>query len=354
MPSITAPTEFPSYSLSDPAETEEEDSDEIYITLWRKFMEQSALINATNGDHKMLQCFNMYLNTTMDPESDPGACPVKFDGVSCWPETPPDTTRAIPCFNDFNGVHYEPSDYNATLYCYPNGTWSKKSFYNFCLNAVTNNSEVQGSTVNTISTIFYIGNSVSLVAVTLALWIFISFKDLRCLRNTIHTNLLFTYLLHNLFWIVYASVQTLVNVSVGCSFFVALNYFTLTNFMWMFVEGFYLYMLVVKTFSVENIKLRVYTLIGWGVPVPIIISWVILKSQLATTHPAGMEGHELEGLVRNCPLMPDSTVDWIQKIPVLFLLSTNLIFLTRIMWVSTSIISPKYFLYVTFCSTFSR
>ncbi|XP_042205590.1 diuretic hormone receptor-like, partial [Homarus americanus] len=127
--------------------------------------------------------------------------------------------------------------------------------------------------------------------------------------------------------------QTLVNVSVGCSFFVALNYFTLTNFMWMFVEGFYLYMLVVKTFSVENIKLRVYTLIGWGVPVPIIISWVILKSQLATTHPAGMEGHELEGLVRNCPLMPDSTVDWIQKIPVLFLLSTNLIFLTRIMWV---------------------
>ena len=28
--------------------------------------------------------------------------------------------------------------------------------------------------------------------------------------------------------------------------------------------GLYLYMLVVRTFSVENIKLRVYVAIGWG------------------------------------------------------------------------------------------
>nr|XP_027237601.1 diuretic hormone receptor-like [Penaeus vannamei] len=223
---------------------------------------------------------------------------------------------------------------NATLYCYPNGTWSRISFYNDCLNVVMNNTEERDSTtVSTSQTIFYIGNSLSLVAVTLALWIFISFKDLRCLRNTIHTNLLFTYLLHNLFWIVYASVQTMVNESIGCTFFVALSYFNLTNFMWMFVEGLYLYMLVVKTFSVENIKLRVYTLIGWGIPVAIIITWVILKSNLTVAHTGPEAGVDVEGLLRTCPLMPVSHVDWIQKVPVLFFLSTNFIFLMRIMWV---------------------
>ncbi|XP_063591200.1 diuretic hormone receptor-like isoform X1 [Penaeus indicus] len=326
-----------STSAEPPAPPNPELVNEVKNTLWRRYMEQSTVFNATNDDEKVLKCFNEYVNMVMEPEFGPGACPVKFDGVSCWPETPPGTLKAIPCFDDFNGVPYEPSENNATLYCYPNGTWSRISFYNDCLNVVMNNTEESVSTtVSTSQTIFYIGNSLSLVAVTLALWIFISFKDLRCLRNTIHTNLLFTYLLHNLFWIVYASVQTLVNESIGCTFFVALSYFNLTNFMWMFVEGLYLYMLVVKTFSVENIKLRVYTLIGWGIPVAIIITWVILKSNLTVAHTGpelGMENIDVEGLLRTCPLMPVSHVDWIQKVPILFFLSTNFIFLMRIMWV---------------------
>ncbi|XP_064109773.1 diuretic hormone receptor-like [Macrobrachium nipponense] len=312
---------------------------ELRKTLWRRFMEQSTVLNETDNTHKVLKCFHEYVMSFMDSPYDQKTCPVKFDGVSCWPETPAGTLREIPCFDDFNGVFYDASENNATLYCYSNGTWSKKSSYKFCLKALTNNSETSESTVSTISTIFYIGNSLSLIAVTLALWIFISFQDLRCLRNTIHTNLLFTYLLHNLFWIVYASVQTLVNESVGCMFFVALNYFTLTNFMWMFVEGFYLYMLVVKTFSVEKIKLRIYTVIGWGVPVPIIICWVAIKLHLNSPNNGpelqviGMEVTDIEGLMSRCPLMPDNTVDWIQKVPVLLVLSTNFIFLMRIMWV---------------------
>ncbi|XP_066954996.1 diuretic hormone receptor-like [Macrobrachium rosenbergii] len=304
-----------------------------------KFMEQSTVFNTTDDNLKLQQCFYEYITSILEPDHDPSACPVKFDGVSCWPETSPGKMRAIPCFSDFNGVSYDPSENNATLYCHPNGTWSTRAFYNFCLNAVTNTSENTDSTVWAKSTIFYFGNSLSLVAVTLAVWIFISFKDLRCLRNTIHTNLLFTYL-HPMFWILYATIQTFVGEGIGCAFFVALNYFFLTNIMWMFVEGLYLYMLVVKTFEVESIKLRVYTLIGWGVPVPIIITWVIAKTQITLTHHAGevevagMEELDIEGLWSNvCPLMAVSHVDWIQKVAVLFLLSTNIIFLLRIMWV---------------------
>ncbi|XP_069942233.1 diuretic hormone receptor [Cherax quadricarinatus] len=316
--------------------------EQVMEELWEKFMEQSRF-NLTDLDEeqhkKMDRCFDDFVTAYYDPNRDPRACPSMFDEVSCWPETSPGTLRTIECFTVFKDIMYDNVGKNATLDCFQNGLWSKKANYTDCLNFVGNNSSKDTSTVNTITTIFYVGNSLSLVAVLLALWIFISFKDLRCLRNTIHTNLLFTYLFHNFCWIVYAFVQTIVNEIFGCSFFVALNYFTLTNFMWMFVEGFYLYMLVVKTFSVENIKLRVYTLIGWGAPVPIIFFWALLKSHLTITHSkteldeAGMEGHELEGIVRNCPLMPDSTLDWIQKVPVLFVLSTNVIFLTHIMWV---------------------
>ncbi|XP_063863507.1 LOW QUALITY PROTEIN: diuretic hormone receptor-like [Scylla paramamosain] len=335
-----------------PMEEEEEDGlhlhpDELSqfrTIMWNRFMEQSTVIvNATNDDQKVLRCFEQFVTSFIEPDfggAGKGACPVKFDGVSCWPQTPPGTLRVIPCFEVFNGVYYDPSENNATLYCYANGTWSSRSFYDYCLNAITNppGSHVSAS-VSTTQTIFYVGNSLSLAAVALALWIFMSFKDLRCLRNTIHTNLLFTYLLHNLFWIIYASVKGLVAAPVGCGFFVTLIYFTLTNFMWMFVEGFYLYMLVVKTFSVENIKLRVYTLIGWGVPVPIMALWVILKSQLAVSHEGteleavAVAGQELEGLIRTCPLMPASHFDWLHKVPILVVLSLNLLFLARIMWV---------------------
>ncbi|XP_045135675.1 diuretic hormone receptor-like [Portunus trituberculatus] len=128
---------------------------------------------------------------------------------------------------------------NATLLCFPNGTWSSKSSYTHCLNLVSGPSLDQAKTNYTTKIIFYFGHSLSLVAVTIALCIFLSFKDLRCLRNSIHANLLSTYLLHNLFWIVYASVQTLLPVNVVCSFVVPINYFSLTSFMWMAVEGEY-------------------------------------------------------------------------------------------------------------------
>ena len=49
---------------------------------------------------------------------------------------------------------------------------------------------------------------------------------------------------------------------------------------------------------------------------------------------ADMDGQELEGLLRTCPLMPASHLDWLHKIPVLAVLSLNGLFLARIMWVS--------------------
>ncbi|GLV46578.1 Diuretic hormone 44 receptor 1 [Carabus blaptoides fortunei] len=73
-------------------------------------------------------------------------------------------------------------------------------------------------------------------------------------------------MLTDLFWILTLTLQIFADINLAtCVFLITfLNYFILTNFFWMFVEGLYLYMLVVQTFTGENITLRVYATIGWG------------------------------------------------------------------------------------------
>ncbi|GLG92730.1 Diuretic hormone receptor, partial [Gryllus bimaculatus] len=58
---------------------------------------------------------------------------------------------------------------------------------------------------------------------------------------------------------------------------VLMHYFYLTNFFWMFVEGLYLFLLVVATFTGEKVKLQIYIIIGWGIPGVIVVTWAIIK-----------------------------------------------------------------------------
>ena len=57
----------------------------------------------------------------------------------------------------------------------------------------------------------------------------------------------------------------------SCVLVIFLTYLMGTNFFWMFVEGLYLYILVVKTFSIELVKIHLYTFIGWGIMSLILI-----------------------------------------------------------------------------------
>lgn len=93
---------------------------------WHDFMNQSTVIyNVTVDLNKMLQCFDQYIQSRSSPEFGPGACPVKFDGVSCWPETPPGHVRVIRCFDMFNGVRYDPSGEYWTTWALDNFTDSE-------------------------------------------------------------------------------------------------------------------------------------------------------------------------------------------------------------------------------------
>ncbi|KAH8372981.1 hypothetical protein KR009_009408 [Drosophila setifemur] len=259
-------------------------------------------------------------------------CPSSFDSVLCWPRTNAGSLAVLPCFEEFKGLHYDTTD-NATRFCFENGTWDHYSDYDRCHQQSGSVPVVPdfSPSVDLPAIIYACGYFLSFATLVVALIIFLSFKDLRCLRNTIHANLFLTYITSALLWILTLFLQVITTESsqAGCiTLVIMFQYFYLTNFFWMFVEGLYLYTLVVQTFSSDNISFLIYALIGWGCPALCILVWSIAKA--FAPH---LQNEHFNGLEINCAWMQESHIDWIFKGPASFALLVNLVFLIRIMWV---------------------
>ncbi|XP_070501681.1 diuretic hormone receptor-like isoform X2 [Chironomus tepperi] len=254
-------------------------------------------------------------------------CPPTHDKVLCWPPTPYNTLATQRCMFTVNGMQYDEED-NATKFCNAEGIW-EKSMYDSCLHASPHSVLTHDVEYNTI--IYCIGYSMSIIVLTIAVIIFVTFKELRCLRNTIHCNLFITYIFSALLWLLTLSFQMSSTAGlIECILLLTLlQFFNLTNFFWMMVEGLYLYLLVVETFSrIEVInKFAVYAIIGYGVPAVVALTWSIFKGYVGS----GVED-SLEIEVE-CLWMQESGIDWIFKGPACAVLLINLIFLTSIMWV---------------------
>ncbi|XP_043072286.1 diuretic hormone receptor isoform X3 [Drosophila grimshawi] len=259
-------------------------------------------------------------------------CPTSFDSVLCWPRTNASSWAILPCFEEFKGVHYDTTE-NATRYCHENGTWNHYSNYSSCHQHSGSVPVVPdfSPTVDLPAIIYACGYFISFASLVVALIIFLSFKDLRCLRNTIHANLFLTYITTALLWILTLFLQVITTESsqAGCiTLVIMFQYFYLTNFFWIFVEGLYLYTLVVQTFSSENISFLIYALIGWGCPAFCILVWSIAK--VFASH---LENEHFNGLEIECAWMRESHIDWFFKGPASMAILINLVFLIRIMWV---------------------
>ncbi|KAG7188235.1 hypothetical protein KM043_016098 [Ampulex compressa] len=218
---------------------------------------------------------------------------------------------------------------NASRWCQANGTWDGYSNYSLChdVRAATVEAGVEITTM-----LYFVGYTLSLFTLVVAVAIFVYYKELRCLRNNIHTNLMFTYILADLMWILTTVMQVSMQTDIPTcvTFFSLLHYFHLTNFFWMFVEGLYLYLLVVKTFTGDNIKLRLCLVIGWGVPLLVIAIWGIAKS---LDQNIMSQANQEVALWKHCPWMIPHPYDWFYQAPAILVLAANLVFLFMIMWV---------------------
>ncbi|KAK9890907.1 hypothetical protein WA026_012249 [Henosepilachna vigintioctopunctata] len=265
-------------------------------------------------------CESLYSNNTLvlSEENPSGYCGPVADPVACWPPTPANTTAIIKCLSELYSVKYDDTQ-NATRFCMWNGTWTKAN-YSACREIIPVELDVE-----TQATIYFVGYTFGLISLSVAVGIFIYYKELRCLRNTIHMNLMWSYMLTYTMWIItLISLNASSNISVPCIFIITLlHYFNTTTFFWMFVEGLYLYILVVETLTRENFKLRIYLLIGWVVPMLFIAVWTICKSFISSSDDPD----------NTCSWFEYHLVDWIFQGPQVTVLLLNLIFLVAIMWV---------------------
>ncbi|XP_056640330.1 diuretic hormone receptor-like isoform X1 [Diorhabda sublineata] len=244
-------------------------------------------------------------------------CKVTFDSIACWPPTLFNETATISCFSELFHIKYDSSQ-NATRFCHANGTWSKQNF-SMCKELI----EIPENT-STQADIYFVGFTLSLITLTIAVGIFMCFKDLRCLRNKIHINLMWSYILMYCTWIVMLMlIKYRYKSIVLCRFgTMLLHYSHASTFFWMFVEGMYLYTLVVRTMRRKSFKLRVYVSIGWGIPLLFIILWGVLKGAMSDSNDEN-----------ECPWLQNDSLDWIYLAPSLLVIFVNLAFLFSIMWV---------------------
>jgi corticotropin releasing hormone receptor 1 len=92
----------------------------------------------------------------------------------------------------------------------------------------------------------------------------------------------------------------------------------------MFVEGLYLYILVVRTFSIELVNLLHYYLIGYGLPAVVMTVWIPIKWNYGSLNPA---------LGFTCVYQGKDDTDFIYAIPFVIVLAVNCFFLGKIMYV---------------------
>ncbi|XP_058809833.1 latrophilin Cirl-like isoform X3 [Phymastichus coffea] len=161
--------------------------------------------------------------------------------------------------------------------------------------------------------ITYIGCVISIICLILAILTFQLFRGLKSDRTTIHKNLCMCLLIAELLFICgigQTSQRIICGIIAGL-----LQFFFLSAFAWMFLEGFQLYVMLIEVFEAEKSRLRWYYLAAYGIPL-----LVVTISSLADPFSYGTD--------RYCWLRADNYFIFSFVGPVILVILANLVFLS--------------------------
>ncbi|KAJ8913470.1 hypothetical protein NQ315_013850 [Exocentrus adspersus] len=256
-------------------------------------------------------CYNLQLEKNQNQSFQNTFCEAVFDGYFCWPFTKAGELAIQPCSNDLlksikKGLASRQCTENGTWFIPENYTepWSNLtecgSFY------IETGATELPPTLNPIysqwlpvmKNISYFGYAISIVSLVTALCILINIQRLHCPRNKLHINLFTSFVMRCFMSILkdglFVSGTALVyeteyidgepkflkdmKYSWVCKAIISIRwYFVLSNFMLMLMEGMYLHNLMFLNLFSDNHGVRIYCLLGWGVPVLFIIPWIVLR-----------------------------------------------------------------------------
>ncbi|KAM9789352.1 vasoactive intestinal polypeptide receptor 2 [Neosynchiropus ocellatus] len=234
-----------------------------------------------------------------------GGCKGMWDNISCWRWTSTGETLTVACPRVLKTVFGRNG--NISRNCTPSG-WSDV-FPNITSACGTEAHQDKLLFYLVVQTLYTLGHSLSLVALTTGSAILCLFRRLHCTRNYIHLNLFLSFILRAV--AVLVKDHILFNRSAQCSSqpslvgckvsLVIFQYFIMANFFWLLVEGLYLHTLLV-VFVSENRHFSFYALIGWGIPMVFVSAWVVSRIFLEDTRCWETNDKMIPNLVINGPI----------------------------------------------------
>lgn len=160
-----------------------------------------------------------------------------------------------------------------------------------------------------VNDIYFYGYCISLTTLIISLIIFLSFRfviaisdiisfpriliehfncrSLRCTRIRIHVQLFTSLALSCILWIVWYKFVivnpdvTTQNPTWCISLHIATQYLMISSYFWMFCEGMHLHLVLVVVFIKDNVAMRIFMVIGWGIPVIIVAIYSFFRSKEA-------------------------------------------------------------------------
>ncbi|KAG8177365.1 hypothetical protein JTE90_003627 [Oedothorax gibbosus] len=139
-----------------------------------------------------------------------------------------------------------------------------------------------------VASIVVIGSILSIIALSITLFIFYYFNCLKCSRLKVHRNLSIALLL-NLLMLIVTSSPVLLNFSYKnmdwlCKGVLSVQlYSALCSINWMFIEGLLLHSRVTVHIFRQDAPFKLYYCIGWVLPAISIVSWCLLMRQYHDT-----------------------------------------------------------------------
>ncbi|XP_036897089.1 pituitary adenylate cyclase-activating polypeptide type I receptor isoform X1 [Sturnira hondurensis] len=240
-------------------------------------------------------------------DSSPG-CPGIWDNITCWKHAQVGEMVFITCPKFFQIIYpdqawetetigdFDFADINSLNLsgmrvigrnCTEDG-WSETfpHYFDACgFDEGYNETGDQDSYYLSVKALYTAGYSTSLVSLTTAMVILCRFRKLHCTRNFIHMNLFVSFMLRAISvfikdWVLYEehdSSHCFIS-SVECkAVMVFFHYCVVSNYFWLFIEGLYLFTLLVETFFPERRYFCWYTIIGWGTPTLCVSVWAVLR-----------------------------------------------------------------------------
>ncbi|XP_042222741.1 corticotropin-releasing factor receptor 1-like isoform X2 [Homarus americanus] len=252
-------------------------------------------------------------------------CNATWDSLYCWPATKAGTTVNESCTTVFSDVpDFRDPDALAFRECDRSGSWLWGDWTNYsqCLNVIEH--QATSWVVDSVRYIIFLGALLSLVTLTITIFIFTYYRTLECDRLRVHRNLVVSLIIHFLVMVVlsepfisHRQTRTYRDVDWLCKTLLALRmYAQMASINWMFVEGLFLHSRLTCNVFDSGAPFTLYYIIGWGAPLVFILAWATTMSLRYPVH--CWQGYG--GLL----------YVWILVAPMVTALMINLVFLVNI------------------------